>query len=54
MLVLEVPVPLLKGQPVTLHAGVAREAAHLTALVAQLNPRTGEVAKARPRCAACC
>ncbi|KAG2498490.1 hypothetical protein HYH03_003742 [Edaphochlamys debaryana] len=50
IVVLDVPVPLLKGTPVTLHAHVAREEGHITALTATLDPRTGEVVKARPRC----
>jgi elongation factor 1 alpha-like protein len=35
-------VPLLKGQAVTLHAHCAREAGHISALVALLNAKTGE------------
>ncbi|PNW73614.1 hypothetical protein CHLRE_13g565750v5 [Chlamydomonas reinhardtii] len=50
LVVLDVPVPLLRGQAVTLHAHVAREEGHLSALVALLDPRTGEEVKARPRC----
>ncbi|KAG2439867.1 hypothetical protein HYH02_010497 [Chlamydomonas schloesseri] len=50
IVVLDVPVPLLRGQAVTLHAHVAREEGHISALVALLDPRSGEVLKARPRC----
>ncbi len=46
---LDVPVPLLKGQSVSVHAHVAREAGHVSALLSSLNPKTGEVAKAKPR-----
>ena len=45
LVVLDVPVPLLRGQAVTLHAHVAREEGHLSALVALLDPRTGEEVK---------
>ena len=34
---------------VTLHAHAAREEGHVSALVCTLNPKTGEVAKAKPR-----
>ncbi|GIM12701.1 hypothetical protein Vretimale_15995, partial [Volvox reticuliferus] len=50
VVVLDVPVPLLRGHVVTLHAHVAREEGHITALLATLDPRTGDVIKSRPRC----
>ncbi|KXZ51213.1 hypothetical protein GPECTOR_13g700 [Gonium pectorale] len=50
IVVLDVSVPLLRGQAVTLHAHVAREEGHITALSAVLDARSGEVTKARPRC----
>ncbi|GIL62839.1 hypothetical protein Vafri_17011 [Volvox africanus] len=50
VVVLDVPVPLLRGHVVTLHAHVAREEGHITALLATLDPRTGDVVKSRPRC----
>ena len=34
---------------VTLHAHTAREEGHVSALICTLNPKTGEVAKAKPR-----
>lgn len=49
VLVLEVAVPLLRGQALTVHAHVAQEEGRISALLAQLNPRTGEVLKAKPR-----
>ena len=45
-------VPLLRGSTVTLHLGAAREPATVVALGAQLEPRTGELIRARPRCLA--
>ena len=48
---LEAPIPILKGQQVTLHSHVAREEGSVTLLVATLNPKThNEVIKAKPRC----
>jgi translation elongation factor EF-1alpha len=49
VVVLDVAVPVLKGQPLTLHAHCAREAGHITALVALLNAKTGGRAGAAPR-----
>jgi len=49
VVVLEVAVPILKGQSVTLHAHVAREVGHINALIGLLSPRSGEVTKAKPR-----
>ncbi|KXZ49597.1 hypothetical protein GPECTOR_20g453 [Gonium pectorale] len=45
VVMLDVSVPLLRGQAVTLHAHVAREEGHITALSAVLDPRSGEVTK---------
>ena len=48
---LEAPIPILKGQQVTLHSHVAREEGSVSMLVATINPKTAnEVLKARPRC----
>jgi elongation factor 1 alpha-like protein len=41
VVVLDVAVPVLKGQPVTLHAHSTREAGHISALLALLNAKTG-------------
>ncbi len=38
-----------RGRQVTLHAHAAREAGAVTALVALLHARSGEVVRARPR-----
>ncbi len=51
VLVLDVPVPLLAGRSVTVHAHVAREAGVVAALVSSVSSKTGEVLKAKPRCA---
>ncbi len=45
MVVLDVPLPLLRGAAVTLHAHAARDEGHITQLVAVLDPRSGEVTK---------
>lgn len=45
-------VPLLRGTEVTLHLGGQRAPGHISALVEQLCPKSGEVLKARPRCLA--
>lgn len=50
VVVLEVQIPVLKGQQVTIHAHTARESGHVSALVSLLNSKTGEVQRARPRC----
>jgi elongation factor 1 alpha-like protein len=50
VVVLEVTVPILRGQMVVVHAHTAREAGNVSALVALLDAKTGDVAKARPRC----
>lgn len=49
-MVLNARVPLLRGAAVVLHAHAAKEAAHVTNLIATLDGKTGEVAKQRPRC----
>jgi translation elongation factor EF-1alpha len=41
VVVLDVTVPVLKGQAVTLHAHCTREAGHISALLALLNAKTG-------------
>jgi elongation factor 1 alpha-like protein len=50
VVVLDVAIPVLRGQQVTLHAHAAREAGHVSALLELLDARTGEVVRARPRC----
>ncbi|PSC70924.1 HBS1 isoform X1 isoform B [Micractinium conductrix] len=50
VVVLEVPIPLLRGQQVTIHAHTARESGHVSALLSLLNSKTGEVQRAKPRC----
>lgn len=50
VVVLDVPVPLLHGAAVTLHAHTARESGNVTALAALLDAKTGEEVRKRPRC----
>ncbi|EFN56452.1 hypothetical protein CHLNCDRAFT_35207 [Chlorella variabilis] len=50
VVVLDVAVPILRGQQVTIHAHTARESGHISGLVSLLNGKTGEVQRARPRC----
>jgi elongation factor 1 alpha-like protein len=50
IVVLDVAIPILKGQQVTLHAHAARESGHVSGLISLLDPKSGEVAKLRPRC----
>ncbi len=50
LVVLDVPVPILRGAQVTLHAHALRGAATVTALLSLLDPRTGAETRARPRC----
>jgi hypothetical protein len=45
-------VPLLRGSSCVLHVAGQREEATVTRLLEQLDPRTGEVLKPRPRCLA--
>lgn len=42
--------PIVAGQPATLHVHVGKEEAAITALVSLLDSKTGEVKKAKPRC----
>ncbi|KAK9822587.1 hypothetical protein WJX74_007878 [Apatococcus lobatus] len=49
VLVLDVEVPILRGQQVILHAHAAREQGHVSALISLLDAKTGQVAKQRPR-----
>ena len=44
LVVLDVPVPLLQGHLVTLHAHAAREEGRISALVASLDPKVRRVA----------
>jgi translation elongation factor EF-1alpha len=50
VLVLQVPLPILKGQAVTVHAHTAREAAVVSALLGLCDPRTGQPRQHKPRC----
>ncbi|KAG7670734.1 hypothetical protein Ndes2437A_g04358 [Nannochloris sp. 'desiccata'] len=50
VVVLDVQIPILKGQQVTLHAHAARDSGHVSRLIALLDSKTGEVVKERPRC----
>ncbi|KAK9787261.1 hypothetical protein WJX73_009440 [Symbiochloris irregularis] len=47
--VLDVPIPVLTGQPVTIHVHTAQEAGQISSLVSLLDAKTGEVSKQRPR-----
>jgi len=48
--ILESEMPIVAGQPATLHVHVGKEEAAITALVALLDSKTGEVKKSKPRC----
>lgn len=50
VVVLDVQIPILKGQQVTLHAHAARDSGHVSRLIALLDSKSGEVVKERPRC----
>lgn len=50
VVVLDVAIPILKGQAVVVHAHTARQSGHISGLLSVLDPKSGEVAKARPRC----
>ena len=50
IVVLDVQIPILKGQQVTLHAHAVRDSGHVSRLIALLDSETGEVIKERPRC----
>jgi elongation factor 1 alpha-like protein len=50
IVVLDVQIPILKGQQVTLHAHAARDSGHVSRLISLLDSKTGEVVKERPRC----
>lgn len=50
VLVLDVGLPLLKGQAVTIHTHSAREAGVISHLVALCDGKTGAVTKHKPRC----
>jgi elongation factor 1 alpha-like protein len=52
VLMLDVPVPLLRGASCTLHCNVAREDAVVSGLLALLDAKSGETTRARPRCLA--
>eukprot|EP00775_Hariotina_reticulata_P011038 gene11038-11193_t len=50
VLVLQVPLPILKGQAVTVHAHTAREAGVVSALLGLCDSRTGRAGQRKPRC----
>mmetsp|Transcript_1332 Transcript_1332/g.5433 ORF Transcript_1332/g.5433 Transcript_1332/m.5433 type:complete len:129 (+) Transcript_1332:52-438(+) len=50
VVVLDVQVPILRGAQAVLHAHTAREPAKVSGLLATLDPKSGEVAKSKPRC----
>lgn len=50
IMVLDVTVPVLKGQAVTVHMHATRDSGHINRLVSVLDGETGEVVKERPRC----
>ncbi|EIE22483.1 hypothetical protein COCSUDRAFT_47906 [Coccomyxa subellipsoidea C-169] len=49
IVVLDLPLPILKGRQVSVHVHTAQESGQISRLVSVLNPKTGEVTKARPR-----
>jgi elongation factor 1 alpha-like protein len=50
VVVLDAPVPLLRGQAVTLHSHAAHQSGRVSALLSLLDASTGEVKRAKPRC----
>jgi len=50
IVVLDVSIPILKGQQVTLHAHAARGSGHVSRLIAILDGKSGDVTKEKPRC----
>ncbi|GBF90939.1 hypothetical protein Rsub_03794 [Raphidocelis subcapitata] len=50
LLLLDVPMPILKGASVTVHCHTAREEGVVSALVALLDGKTGAELRQRPRC----
>ena len=52
MVMATVRVPLMRGTTVTLHLGAAREPATVSMLAVELDPKTGEQRRQRPRCLA--
>jgi elongation factor 1 alpha-like protein len=50
ILVLDITIPLLHGQNLTLHAHAARTTGVLTKILSIVDEHTGEVTKERPRC----
>ncbi|BDA43503.1 HBS1-like protein [Coccomyxa sp. Obi] len=49
IVVLDLPMPILKGRQVSIHVHTAQESGQISRLISVLNPKTGEVTKARPR-----
>lgn len=50
IMVLDVVIPLLHGQNVTLHAHAASCTGTISRLIALVNPKSGEITRERPRC----
>lgn len=50
VVVLDVPIPVVKGQAVTVHAHAARDSAHVSGLVSLIDGKSGDVIRERPRC----
>ncbi|WIA29533.1 hypothetical protein OEZ86_012032 [Tetradesmus obliquus] len=50
VLVLQVPLPILKGHAVTIHAHTAREAGVISALLGLCDSKTGQHRQHKPRC----
>lgn len=50
VLVLQIPVPILKGHAVTIHAHTAREAGVISGLLGLCDSKTGQHRQHKPRC----
>lgn len=50
IMVLDIIIPLLHGQNVTLHSHAARNTGTISKLVSIVNPKSGQVMKEKPRC----
>ena len=50
IVVLDVQIPILRGQQITLHAHAVRDSGHIVKLGAVVDGKTGEVVRERPRC----
>eukprot|EP00890_Picochlorum_soloecismus_P003749 jgi/Picsp_1/4375/NSC_01881-R1_translation elongation factor 2ef1a eif-2-gamma len=49
-MVLDIVIPLLHGQNVTLHSHAARSTGTISKLVSIVDPKSGQVMKDKPRC----